>query len=312
MTTPHLLTGQRADVRVFDLDAGAATVVFSSATHLVEAPNWHPDAEWLVLNVDGGLVRLRMGGPAVLEALDVPAHLVLNNDHLISPDGRHLLVTARDGHLYRLPWPGGAAERITEPSDAARRFKYYLHGVSPDGLTLAAVGGGLDASGDWVTNIYTLPASGGPHAQLTDDAFADDGPEFSADGEHIWFNSERAGEYPGHAQLFRMRADGSQLTRMTHDDRVNWFPHPSPDGRHVLYLSYPTGTTGHPANLEVELRLIELSSGTVTTIDSFLGGQGTTNVPGWAPDGRRVAYVAYRTTSAPKSSAPMKNNAVST
>lgn len=296
-----LRSDQRAEVRVFDLDSGSISVVFSSTTMFVEAPNWHPDGDWLVLNVEGGLVRLRVDGPPQLEPVHVPpvgtdGVLVLNNDHVITPDGLQLLVSARDGHLYRVPWHGGDTSRITEQSDPALRFKYYLHGVSPDGLSLAAIGGGLDASGDWVTNVYTLPAAGGPHTQLTDDAFADDGAEFSADGESIWFNSERAGEYPGHAQLFRMRTDGTQLTRVTHDDRVNWFPHPSPDGRHVLYLSYPTGTTGHPPNLEVELRLLSLSSGEATTIDSFLGGQGTTNVPGWSPDGRRVAYVAYPTT----------------
>ncbi|WP_238579654.1 TolB family protein [Agreia bicolorata] len=293
-----LQANQRAEVRVYDLDAGEATVVFSSTERFVEAPNWHPDGEWLVLNVEGSLVRLRADGSSELEPIAVPAPLVLNNDHVISPAGDHLLVSARDGQLYRIPWRGGAASRITEPSDPALRFKYYLHGVSPDGQTLAAIGGGLDASGDWVTNVYTLPVSGGPHTQLTDDAFADDGCDFSADGETIWFNSEREREYPGHAQLFRMRVDGTELQRVTHDDRVNWFPHPSPDGRHVLYLSYPAGTTGHPPNLEVELRLIDLSSGDERVIDSFLGGQGTTNVPGWSPDGRRVAYVAYPTTQA--------------
>jgi TolB protein len=291
-----LRADQRAEVRVFDLETGEATVVFASTAQYLEAPNWHPDGEWLVLNVEGSLVRLRADGRSQLEPIPVPAPLVLNNDHVISPDGSWLLVTARDGHLYRIPWGGGPASRITEPSDPALRFKYYLHGVSPDGQTLAAVGGGVDASGDWVTNIYALPVEGGAPVQLTDDAFPDDGPEFSADGEWIWFNSEREGEYAGHAQLFRMRVDGTELVRVTHDERVNWFPHPSPDGRNVLYLSYPVGTAGHPPNTDVELRLIELGSGAVRMIDGFFGGQGTTNVPGWSPDGRRIAYVAYPTT----------------
>ena len=298
MTFLTLQTHQRAELRVYDLDAGKTTVVFSSTERFVDAPNWHPGGEWLVLNVEGGLVRLRADGTSPLQTIAVPEPLVLNNDHVISPDGEQLLVSARDGQLYRIPWREGVASRITEPRDPALRFKYYLHGVSRDGQTLAAIGGGLDASGTWVTNVYTLPAAGGPHTQLTDDAFADDGCDFSADGEAIWFNSERAGEYPGHAQLFRMGVDGTGLQRMTHDDRVNWFPHPSPDGRHVLYLSYPAGTTGHPPNLDVELRLIDLSSGDDRLIDSFLGGQGTTNVPGWSPDGRRVAYVAYPMTQA--------------
>jgi TolB protein len=305
MTFLTLRAGQRAEVRIFDLDTGSSTVAFSSSTRLVEAPNWHPGGEWLVLNVEGGLARLRADGTAELEQIEVPEPLVLNNDHVISPDGSTLLVTARDGHLYRIPWAGGPAERITRPSDPDLRFKYYLHGVSPDGLTLAAVGGGLDASGEWVTNVYRLPAAAsvarrtdaGRRRQPVDVGHPLTGcVEPAPDGEWIWFNSERAGEYPGHAQLFRMRVDGTGLERVTHDDRVNWFPHPSPDGRHVLYLSYPKGTTGHPPNVEVELRLIDLETGAVSAIDAFLGGQGTTNVPGWSPEGRRVAYVAYPTT----------------
>ena len=297
---------------MLDIETGEQAVLFSSDTLFIEAPNWHPGGEHLVLNAEGGLLRLGLDGAALdgtyaddgsapearLEPIDVPPELVLNNDHVISPDGESLYVTARDGHVYRVPWEGGEATRLTLPSDPAQRFKYYLHGVSPDGLTLAAVGGGVDASGAWVTNICTLPASGGEHRMLTDDAFADDGPEFSADGEQIWFNSEREAERAGHAQIFRMGRDGGAPTRVTHDDRVNWFPHPSPDGRQVLYLSYPVATTGHPPNLDVELRLIDEATGRTRTVASFFGGQGSSNVPAWSPDSRRVAYVAYPVSAA--------------
>ena len=43
-------------------------------------------------------------------------------------------------------------------------------------------------------------------------------------------------------QLWRMRPDGAALEQMTDDERVNWFPHPSPDRRHVLYLAYEPGS----------------------------------------------------------------------
>jgi TolB protein len=303
VTSSFFLADQRAEVRVLDIETGEQTVLFSSDTLFVEAPNWHPNGEHLVLNAEGGLLRLPLGESsereAKLEPVETPPELVLNNDHVISPDGENIYVTARDGHLYRLPWGGGDATRLTLPSDPARRFKYYLHGVSPDGLTLAAVGGGVDASGVWVTNICTLPAAGGPHRMLTDDAFADDGPEFSADGEQIWFNSEREARLPGHAQIFRMGREGGAPKRVTHDERVNWFPHPSPDGRHVLYLSYPAATIGHPPNLDVELRLIDEATGRIRTVASFFGGQGSSNVPAWSPDSRRVAFVAYPVSASP-------------
>ena len=56
------------------------------------------------------------------------------------------------------------------------------------------------------------------------------GPEYSPDGEWIYFSSERAAKVPGHAQCFRMRPDGTGIEQLTFDERVNWFPHVSPDG----------------------------------------------------------------------------------
>jgi len=80
-----------------------------------------------------------------------------------------------------------------------------------------------------------------------------------------------------------MRTDGSQLERMTDDDFVNWFPHPSPDGSWVLFLAYPSDTEGHPRDKDVALKLMLPEGGAPKTIAAFNGGQGTMNVPNWAP-----------------------------
>ena len=90
-----------------------------------------------------------------------------------------------------------------------------------------------------------------------------------------------------------MRADGTQVERLTHDDRANWFPHASPDGRQVVYLSYPPGTRGHPANSDVVLRILPAAGGAYTDVVRLAGGQGTINVNSWSPDSRRFSYVAY-------------------
>src|SRR5690606_28817472 len=95
----------------------------------------------------------------------------------------------------------------------------------------------------------------------------------------------------GHSQLFRMRIDGSGIEQLTHDDRVNWFPHPSPDGRELVYLSYAPGIVGHPANQRVELRALSEAGRRSRVRRPLLGGQGTVNVNCWSPDGRRFAYV---------------------
>ncbi|WP_019954569.1 TolB family protein [Yoonia vestfoldensis] len=118
-----------------------------------------------------------------------------------------------------------------------------------------------------------------------------DGPDYTPDGAWIWFNAERDGA----VDLWRIRPDGTNLEQMTDDAAVNWFPHPSPDGLHILYLAYPPRTKGHPANLDVTLRLMPAAGGTPRDLVHLHGGQGTINVPCWAPDSRRFAFMRFVT-----------------
>ena len=143
---------------------------------------------------------------------------------------------------------------------------------------------------DGTFQICTSALDGSDERILTSGSGHRDGPDYSHDGAWIWFNSDHHGKG---ADLWRMRTDGSDLQQMTDDAQVNWFPHPAPDGGRVLYLAYPEGTTGHPADLPVSLRLMPPDGGAAQTIASFRGGQGTINVPCWAPDGRRFAYARY-------------------
>ena len=145
------------------------------------------------------------------------------------------------------------------------------------------------ARGSRVIDIYRRALAGGPETRLTFGEGHSDGPEFSADGGQIYYNCDRG----GHAQIWAMAPDGTGHRQLFADDRVNWFPHPSPDGRHLIYLAYPSGTLGHPANVPVSIVLCDLDGGNRRDVLSFIGGQGTMNVPNWAPDGRAFAFVRY-------------------
>ena len=117
----------------------------------------------------------------------------LNNDHVISPDGAMLYVSSDDGHLYRLPACGGVPVRVSNIH--ARPFRHYLHGISPDGSELAYVAVEGDDE-ERRSNIFTIPAAGGPDRRLTDTDKPHDGPDYSPDGHWIYFNSERASTAP--------------------------------------------------------------------------------------------------------------------
>ena len=197
-------------------------------------------------------------------------------------------MSSNDGHLYSVPVTGGEPRRISNSHAAPHH--YYQHGVSPDGTTHSnvAVAG---PAGQKRINLFTIPATGGPDTRLTDLSEPHDGPEYSPDGKWIYFNSERAS--PGHAQCFRMLVDGDIIEQLSFDERVNWFPHVSPDGQAVVYLSFPPGTQGLPPDKDVILRFMHPDGSGQRDIIAFFGGQGTINVNSWAPDSKRFAYVAY-------------------
>jgi Tol biopolymer transport system component len=61
-----------------------------------------------------------------------------------------------------------------------------------------------------------------------------------------------------------------------------------------VFLSYDKDVSGHPENKDVMLRIMPLDGKKRDVLASFLGGQGTINVPSWSPDSRRIAFVTYQ------------------
>lgn len=284
-----LAPGQVSQLRIIDVETGEQRLVFE-ADEIIEAPNWTPDGQWLIFNAGGELWRIPPEARTAPEMIETGRLRDLNNDHVLSSDGRKIYVSSHDGHLYVLPIGGGEPARVSNVHNTP--FHYYLHGISPDGETLAYVAVEGEGEGRRI-NLFTIPAHGGPDRRLSDIAKPNDGPEYSPDGQWIYFNSEREARVPGHAQIFRMRPDGTGVEQLTFDERVNWFPHLSPDGRIIVYLSYPPGTLGHPPDKDVILRLMPPDGGKPRDLAAFFGGQGTINVHSWAPDSRHLAFVSY-------------------
>lgn len=261
--------------------ATARAEVLLQTDRRIEAPNWDPAGDSLLVNGDGRLFRVPLDRPALVP-LDTGFADRCNNDHGFSPDGRLIALShhrENGSEIFLMPAQGGTPRLISPAAPS------WWHGWSPDGTTLAYVA----ARGNRVIDVYTIPVAGGPETRLTGGEGHCDGPDFSADGSHIYYNCDR----DGHAQIWVMRSDGSGQRKLFADDNVNWFPHPSPDGRHLLYLAYPPGTLGHPRDLPVALVLCDPDGGHRRRLVDFIGGQGTMNVPNWAPDGHAFAFVRY-------------------
>lgn len=262
----------RSSLEIYDLATQSCRVVLRTG-RLIEAPNWHPEG-WFLVNGEG---RLWRAGASGLDPVATPQGLRLNNDHGFLPDGE-LVFSAHNGEgagIYLLGAEGARQIVAQRPS--------WWHGAHGRRICYAA------ARGDRVVRIALTDLETGSETVLTPGDAHHDGPDFSPCGGWIWFNSDAT----GHAQIWRMRADGSDAAPVFRDERVNWFAHPAPDGRHILYLAYRAGTTGHPRDQQVGLWLMTPDGGDRREVVSLFGGQGTINVPCWAPDGRAFAFMRY-------------------
>lgn len=278
-------------LEVLDIQTGERRVV-KEFNYLIEAPNWTKDGKFIYFNSGGLIYKIDPEGKNPVGLVDTQFVNKCNNDHILSFDGKWLAVssshngsTGWGSYIYVVPVEGGTPRLVTPYSPS------YLHGWSPDGKTLSYCAFRDFEKG---ADIYTISVDGGEETQLTDALGLDDGPEYSPDGKHIWFNSVRSGLM----QVWRMNADGSEQTQMTFDEARNaWFPHVSPDGKQVIYITYHKGDLEpgqHLANKNVELWLMPATGGQPKLMVQFFGGQGTINTNSWAPDSRHVAFVSYR------------------
>ncbi|MCG6858751.1 MAG: hypothetical protein LJE67_11880 [Salaquimonas sp.] len=277
----------KSELCIFDVPSATVMTVWRTGM-LIEAPNWSRDGKFMIFNGEGLIWRLELVEDAEPEQVDTGFAVNCNNDHGISPDGKTLVISdkteAGASCIYTLPLDGGMPKRVTA------NVPSYWHGWSPDGETLVYAGQRPQSGQqEAVFDIYAMPVTGGKETRLTDGGRYHDGPDYTPDGEWIWFNSDRGGTM----DLWRMRPDGGAKQQMTHDERVNWFPHPSPDGGRIVYLAYEEGVDGHPRDHEVELRMMDADGANVTTLIALFGGQGSINVPSWSPDSRRFAFMRY-------------------
>ncbi len=271
----------RSSVEIYNVKTGKARVVWQTE-RLVEAPNYAPDGTYLLLNDEGLLYRLALDGSAKVEHVDTGFATACNNDHGISPDGTRIVISDKvefgKSAIYTLPIEGGAPVLVTTNHPS------YWHGWSPDGKELAYCG----IRGD-LFDIYTIDVTGGEERRLTHGEGRNDGPDYSFDGQWIYFNSSRTGLM----QIWRIHPDGTGLEQVTHDNYGNWFAHPAPTNDKVVLISYDPDVFDHPRDKHVLMRIMDMDGGNLTTLFELFGGQGSINVPNWSPDGDEFAYVRY-------------------
>ncbi|RFP24339.1 Tol-Pal system protein TolB [Duganella sp. BJB488] len=151
---------------------------------------------------------------------------------------------------------------------------------APDGGKLA-----VSLSMDGHTQIYTVNANGGGLRRVSDGTGAaiDTEAQFSADGQSIYFVSDRSGG----PQIYRMNADGTDAKRITFGGSYNISPRISPDGTTLAYISRREGN--------YQLYVMDLATGQETRLSDSTDDLS----PSFAPNGK---YIIYATESAGRKS----------
>ena len=259
-------------------------MVIRTTPSYMQSANWAPDGKSVYVHEAGRIVSVSYTAPGIggePQPVDVGALLECSGNYGVSPDGKSLAVSCAESkggthQVYVLPAQGrGPPRKVTGGAASS-----YFHAWSPDSGTIAFTRGKADRA-----DIFTVAASGGPERRLTHDT-VNDGPDYSADGRLIYFDSARSGSL----QIWRMKADGSGAEQLTDDDNSNSSPHVSRDGRTIAFLSQPPGSQGIGV---ASIRIMSLSEGLIRTLVSFQGDRGSFSMYGWG-DANHLAFVSYQ------------------
>ena len=144
---------------------------------------------------------------------------------------------------------------------------------APDGRQLAVA-----LSQDGLTQVYTIPVSGGTPTRLTRSSAIDTEPVYTPDGRQILFVSDRGGG----PQIYRVPVAGGAVERVTFAGTYNISPAISPDGKLLAFVTRQGNA--------YRVALQDVSGGAVQTTLQTLTDTHDDESPSFAPNGRLLLY----------------------
>lgn len=136
-----------------------------------------------------------------------------------SPDGESLLFASFDPYnsiqLFTIGLDGSNLRQVTHMEKLRGRSDW-----SPDGTWVVTYAGD-----PWGRELYIIPMGGGKPYQLTPSGGNSQGPSISPDGQWIAFTAYFGdiGNDDG-CEIYKIRKDGTELTRLTENGYCDWQP----------------------------------------------------------------------------------------
>jgi tricorn protease len=194
--------------------------------------------------------------------------------------GAGALVIEQDGWVHTLDPATGETARvdITVTGDfewAQPRWKDVSRSIRAASLSASGQRALMEARGE----VFTVPTDNGDPRNLTRSSGANDkAPLWSPDGGQVaWFSdsgdgySLRIGSQDGLGEVREISIGDSEMA---------WTPAWSPDGTRLAFVDH-----------KARIRVIEMESGNITTVDTDGSASNKGGVrPVWAPDSKWLAY----------------------
>jgi Tol biopolymer transport system component len=280
--------GLRAALWAISASDGSVREIYSSLG-MISRPRWLPDGSGLLAAI--GRFDQALRGQLWFIPFPKGQAQRLTNDLMdyqlccldLTHDGKTLVDTevARVSDL----WVASAgdiakAKQVTPGGSPVGRFSWM-----PDGRIVFASDEG---------NLLSINPDGSGRTPVTANGRASWDPSVCGDGRYIVYSAYE-GQKVG---IWRTDSDGSNPTRIA-DEMIAADPQCSPDGKWVIYLRGPSWTL---------MRVIITGEKPPETL-AETPAPGSSVVPAFSPDGKRIAYIAspaspVKNPSSPSASLP--------
>lgn len=187
------------------------------------------------------------------------------------PDGKQLLVNGVNGVVSVVDVASGKETPVELPVQGAIDAV-----ISPDGQRIAFSLSPAESRDD--NEIYLVGVDGKDLRKLTDMEWLQHQPQWSADGEWLYFLS---GDGERDHDIWRQRLDGSRREQLTAGAYFHFEVAVAPDGR----LAYSNNSTG---DYEV---YVQVPGEGVRGVGEHVGLDGH---PSWSPDGKALIIHSMR------------------